>query len=293
MKVPSDLNAWTYETILEIVRSSTLEPYEYDFKATVDPKGEDADSIRSNIRKCACAMANSDGGYIIFGVSNRGDVNKPEERIVGIEAGQDWSSRFDNHAKQVRPQIPFTFTTNPILLPNDKSKCVFVVQIPQSPRRPHECDGRFFRRNHGGSAEHMSAMEVRDLMLLTEGRLSKLTLLRIELQQLESVARYIASEKQPWTCSYRFETGAIQPLLAETCPLFPPGNELLREVIRVVSFARKANQILDMSGEHVWPDGSSPANTLKNDLDQARFAVEHTCKKVEDALRELHGPIRP
>jgi hypothetical protein len=291
VNLPPDVNEWHYETVLEIVASSTLEPYEFDFKATVHPKGPDADQMRSNIRKCACAMANSDGGFIIFGVVNK-SAGLPDDRIVGIESGEDWSSRFDEHAKAIRPQIPFTFTRNPILLRNDPSKCIFVVQIPRSPRLPHEFDGRFYRRNHGGSADHMSALEVRDLMLFTEGRLSKLTLLRIELAQIRSVCGSI-SMADPVYCGYRFEISPIPPLVAETCGLFPPGNKLLKDLSSMVTQARYCNELLDQIQRLAWLRQGSTRPEWINDVQSSRYTIDQICKVTEEELDKVYGAVKP
>jgi len=295
MKLPVDVNSWDFETVLEIVRSSTLEPYEFEFKATVDPKGEDADVIRSSIRKCACSMANSDGGYIIFGVQNRG--NTPEERIVGIEAGQDWSSRVDRHAKEVRPQISFSFTRNPILLPKDESKCVFVVHIPPSPRRPHEFEGRFYRRNHGGSAEYMSALEVRDMSVYTEERFSKLTLLRIHLAQLKAVSEMMrmGDAAVQMHCSHRFDVSAINQLVAETCRLFPVGNSLLRDLSTMVTQALCCNGVFEKLNQlaAAKPFMTDSGKRWLAQSQELSFSVGHYCRTTEEALAKVYGEVKP
>jgi len=131
-------------------------------------------------------MANANGGFLIFGVVDRAlQVANIDDRIVGIPLGSDLHKEFGEKLKSLEPEVHFESSPQAIELPQDRKRGVFVVRIPISPLRPHMITGEgvFYRRAAGGFTESMGVYEVRDLMLLTQERLRKATLLRLELGQ--------------------------------------------------------------------------------------------------------------
>ncbi len=71
MELSTRLDTWTYETVVEIVRKYDFEPGLFDFKGVLNGTGADQESLNRSIRKTACSMANSGGGFILFGVKDR------------------------------------------------------------------------------------------------------------------------------------------------------------------------------------------------------------------------------
>jgi hypothetical protein len=130
--------------------------YGHIYKAVLNPTGEKANKSRLNdsIRKTACSMANTDGGYILFGIlDQKQSGNTTEERIKGIPCSGDMLKEFGDKLLGVQPEIHFTASSTPIRLPETPDQGIFVVHIPRSPRRPHmdETSHIFYRRGHGGA----------------------------------------------------------------------------------------------------------------------------------------------
>jgi hypothetical protein len=139
---------------------------------------------------------------------------------------------------------------------------------------------------------------VREQMLNTEERFSKLTLLRIQLDQLRSLSNTISRVGQDNSlCTHRFETGAINPLIVETCTLFPPGNQLLKDLGRMIINARQCNEVLkNLNHEGLnTTHGILPA--IKADwvqtAAQTSYQVGDICRQVEEALAAVYGKIKP
>lgn len=185
MELPPDLDTWTYETIAEIVSDYEYEPGYFDYKAQLNAtKGEHRERLNQSIRKTAGAMANTGGGYLLFGVEDRAVVAPtPLARIKGIPLDGDLRLQFGDKLKATQPAIHFESIGKPIPLPNDATKGIFVVYLPESLRRPHMTnpEGVFYRRDSGGNAVAMDYYQVRDMMMFRRPAL--LANLRWELEE--------------------------------------------------------------------------------------------------------------
>ena len=63
--IPRALTDWDYETIKDLTTTSYLETDTFEFKLAM--KSRDP-TIDGRIKETACAFANTNGGFIIFGV---------------------------------------------------------------------------------------------------------------------------------------------------------------------------------------------------------------------------------
>jgi hypothetical protein len=292
MDLPRELALWDLAFVRRLVDSADYEPGWFDFKAVMTGPG----SIVDSVRRVACAMANTDGGFLVFGVKDRAARKADEDPLVGlpISAKADLRKEFGDLAQAIRRPIRFDCSPKAIPVESDGSRGLFIVQIPRSLMSPHEVDGKFWRRGDQGACKAMEFYEVRDQMMVTEERFSKLTLLRIQLAQLQSLCNTIARADLR-TCSFRFETGAINPLIAETCTLFPPGNQLLRDLGAMVTRARQCNELLEKLNHEalISPRGVAPGikDEWVKDFEVSRFAVEDVCRRTEEALSEVYGRV--
>src|SRR5258708_33328317 len=135
-KLPIQLEEWTWETVINIVKKHEFEPGHYDYKDVLHPTGQKEPEHNDSIRRTACSMANTDGGYILFCVLDRKkSVPTPEARIKGIPIQGDLRKQIGDIISALQPEVFF----NAILIrhSDDATKGVFVVSIPQSQRRPH------------------------------------------------------------------------------------------------------------------------------------------------------------
>ncbi|MXW18042.1 MAG: hypothetical protein F4139_16065 [Gemmatimonadetes bacterium] len=110
-------------------------------------------TLTKNLGRALCAFANSDGGTLLIGLSNRG-------RIVGVADHSRAESRIQSIARVAEP---------PIAVKIEAIDKVFRVTVPPQPDKPYSYGGRFFRRD-GATNRRMSRAEIKDLFHAT-GRL--------------------------------------------------------------------------------------------------------------------------
>src|SRR5215204_82746 len=169
--LPSDLDAWTYNTIKDLVTHHAHEPQHFDFKEQLNYEQSRRDDMNRALVRTVCAMANSNTGFLIFGVRDtRRESGNSEDRICGIPIKGDYRRNFAEKIKGIQPEVHFEAASRLIPLPTDSSRGIFVVRIPLSPQRPHMDSGSgvFHTRGDGGNARHMSFYEVREQMMRTE-----------------------------------------------------------------------------------------------------------------------------
>jgi predicted HTH transcriptional regulator len=183
----TNLADWTFDTVLEIVGQHEYEPGYFDYKLALNatnPDPKKRDEHLTSLRRTVCAMANSGGGFLLFGIRDRNqNVAKPEDRIVGIPVGGDLLRDFGSKVADLQPPVFFEATPRLISLTQDKTRGIFIVRIPESHRRPHmvRSTGAFYRRGDGGTAEIMDFYQIRDLMLMR--RQAHLENLKWELEE--------------------------------------------------------------------------------------------------------------
>src|SRR5712692_5357459 len=242
--LPIRLEAWTYETVVTLVKKYEFEPGTFDYKSVLNPTGANQNEYIKSICSTVCSMANTDGGFVLFGVQDRKiTVTVPEDRITGIPIGGDLLKEFGNKIESIQPEVYFEAVPQVLKRPNDPSKGVLVIRVPKSPRRPHMLltTGIYYRRGDGGSAVAMTHYEVREQMMYTEDRMKKVTLLRLELMQYKEIAPLVQGQ-MTWAFE-RFDVSAFKVLLAEVCSLLP--LNLLRKALNIPRQATIINRRLE------------------------------------------------
>lgn len=137
------------------------------------------------MRKEICAFANSSGGFLIFGVTDASELSigmSFRNRIVGMEADEEFLSKFGNFPKDCTPSVSWQPKVQPISLEN--GHVIQVIQIEKSWNLPHAVRENevlhFVKRTHKG-IEHMSLKEVRFTMLNQHEKRLKIELVRGEI----------------------------------------------------------------------------------------------------------------
>jgi Putative DNA-binding domain len=69
--LPPRLEDWTYDTVENLVKKYEFEPGTFDYKDVLNPTGPNQSTYIASIRRTACSMANTGGGFILFGVKDR------------------------------------------------------------------------------------------------------------------------------------------------------------------------------------------------------------------------------
>ncbi len=186
--IPKALDEWSLEAVLRLVIHGYEETQTFDFKEELEPK--DA-ATRSRVEASACAFANTEGGFLAFGVVDRKHQPDPTRRIVGIPAKKELPREFGDHIKGVRPTLAFDFKNPPIAIPGT-DKVLHVIHVPLSSERPHmTSDSRFYYRDAKGGNEIMPYEMIRESFLRFGERLDKLRMFYSEICLINQQIREI------------------------------------------------------------------------------------------------------
>jgi hypothetical protein len=112
---PGTLAGWSVEAIVEILDKGIFESEDFDFKESLpDPRDEKA---KKRLRKACCAFANSNGGFLVFGVAD--DRTVPSvSRVQGLPQNRDFPTEFGNHTVVelvIADTYPLTASCEPLL----------------------------------------------------------------------------------------------------------------------------------------------------------------------------------
>lgn len=281
MGIPDRLDAWDYDTVVEIVKTHEFEPALFDYKDVLNARD---DEIRESIRRTVCSMANTDGGFILFGIQDRKhNVSNFEDRIQGISLEDDLLKQFNDKIDVIQPEVHFETPPGVFRLPHNPKRGIFVVKIPRSQRRPHmvESSNIFYSRGQGGKAVPMRFTEVREQMLNTEERQRKVTMLRLLIaqyrNQVKKLSPYLPSDPAG-TVQVYFDTTAFTTILADICSLIPSSTHFLQDLLEIpvhANMTRDALQLHPILG---------PAQGRGATLDQL-------CYGCEVQLEKQFGPL--
>lgn len=305
MRFPADLADWDYYTVLNIVRTAEFEPSTFDYKELLTPSRGESQEFNTQVCRTVVSMANTLGGYILFGVLDRKHpVARAEDRIKGIPLGDDLRRLFGDKLNAVQPEVSWDAVPAAIPLPDIQARGVFVVHVPPSSRRPHMIgsEGRFYRRGDGGTAITMNVYEVRDQMLLTEERLRKVTMLRLEITLMHEVAeRLIADADNVDISLLQFDTSAFKSLVADVCPLL--SDQWLQQLLAIPMYTGEFNQartlgydrreiLFDMPGQTHTENRRFHRERLVKQLENIRFHCDQAAKMLSTQFGRLHDGSR-
>jgi hypothetical protein len=301
---PDDPDAWTYATVLALVERRTGEPAWCDFKAVLN-EGDRAgrSDHAAAIRRTACAMANTEGGFLVFGVldAQAGAERRPVERIVGLPPSNEFGKQLGDKLDAITPPLAFQVRGAPIALPDDQMRGIVPVRVPASPlgHAVVEQSGAlvFYRRGDGGKASPMGYYEVRDRMLYSADQQRKLRMLRLELREFIAQTKRIHPEDRDhymqthafpvvvppfvWQTPERFDAQTVKALLVDTMDILPVG--IPEQIHWLATVALRANRILDAGGGEV-----TEATTLSTML---TGGIEHGANSIEERLKQYFGPL--
>lgn len=154
-----DLKEYTQADIQSLIDNNVEESVHLDFKAA--PALDKSERKKEEISKDISSFANSDGGLIVYGISeNKEHCAESPSFVDGNEFTKEWLEQVINSKINRRIEGIEIF---PVRFENSIAKTVFVVKIPRSSNAPHMCsDHRYYRRFNFSSVP-MEEYEVRDL----------------------------------------------------------------------------------------------------------------------------------
>ncbi|PHN06140.1 AlbA family DNA-binding domain-containing protein [Flavilitoribacter nigricans] len=147
----------------EMIRNQIEENLHLDYKAA-DALGK-SDGKKKEISKDISAMANSDGGRIIYGIKEFDDKerNHLPEKITPIdrnEFSKEWIEQVIN--SNISPRINGVKIFS-VQLSTNQNNVVYVIDIPKSETAHQASDLRYYKRFNFVSVP-MNDYEIRDIM---------------------------------------------------------------------------------------------------------------------------------
>lgn len=118
------------------------------------------DSKKKELSKDVSAIANSNGGIIVYGIN---EVNHKAESISFID-GNEFSKEWIEQviSSTIQRNIP-ELKIFPIRENGDINKTIYIVQIPESTEAPHICKDKKFYKRYNFESVAMEEYEVRQL----------------------------------------------------------------------------------------------------------------------------------
>jgi Putative DNA-binding domain len=130
----------TLDDVQELIDSKIPESLTLDYKESLpneyEPKYKDKTEIFKEIAKDITGLANTNGGYLIYGVS---EINNLPDKILGIPKNykdkpvSDWFASFMTGGN-VLPNVNYKTKSIPL---NESEQIIFILEIPESFNKPH------------------------------------------------------------------------------------------------------------------------------------------------------------
>lgn len=149
---------WSSHDILQLIENQTEENIHLDFKSAGSL--DFAEKKKNEISKDVSAFANSDGGVIIYGLSEKNHVASSLDYIDGNTYTKEWLELVISGGVQ-RPIKDLRIY--PVRFNDEIIKSIYVVTIPQSYDAPHMTRDKKFYRRYNFQSVCMEEYEVRNL----------------------------------------------------------------------------------------------------------------------------------
>lgn len=149
------------ESFREFLEHEAPEGYHLEYK--IDFPGKSEQDRKRKFLRSITGFANAAGGHLILGVAEPNSVDSLDDRLQGIDRGQEHAHRYERiAASSVEPRIP-GLRFEVVLLRTGRQ--VILVNVPPSVSKPHmvilEGKREFFIR-HSESTVPMSTHEIRE-----------------------------------------------------------------------------------------------------------------------------------
>lgn len=150
-----------YQEIKKLVEDKVTESLTLEYKS-IDAL-QKSDLCKNEISKDVSAFANSAGGVLIYGVTEKNGVPvRIDEGVDPKLISKEWieqviSSRIQRKIDGIKIQQ--------INLPLKRDRVIYKVQIPQSDRAPHQASDHKFYKRQNFRAVSMEEYEIRDMSL--------------------------------------------------------------------------------------------------------------------------------
>lgn len=153
-----EIQDYTIADINSLLANEVEENIHLDYKAS--GALEKKDDKKYEIVKDVSAFANSDGGIIIYGLTEENHKPKNFDFVNGNVFTKEW---LENIIHQVQPHIEGV-VIYPLRIDGNIEQSIYIVKIPRSDKAPHMArDHRYYKRFNFMS-EPMEDYEVKDIL---------------------------------------------------------------------------------------------------------------------------------
>lgn len=155
---------WTLDQLNELIENQIQESLTLDYKDSRS-LGKN-DGKKNEISKDVSAFANSAGGVIIYGIQEENHLPKCiDEGVDPNEISKEWIEQIiDSRIQRKIDDIQI----HSIPVKSDFSRVVYVVEIPQSFRAPHQASDKKFYKRYNFKSQPMEEYEIRDVSRRSE-----------------------------------------------------------------------------------------------------------------------------
>lgn len=150
------MNKYNLKYLQTLIENQMEESLHLDYKASGALANQD--NKKSEISKDVSAMANSDGGILIYGIREDKNLAKEIEPIKRKDFSKEWLEQVIQ--AKIQPRIE-GIQIFPISISNED--VVYVVEIPKSNTAHQAADHRYYKRYNFQSAA-MYDYEIRDIL---------------------------------------------------------------------------------------------------------------------------------
>lgn len=276
------LEEYNIETLTSFIDNEIEESIHIEFKS-----GEalsKADSKKKEVSKDISAFANSDGGIIIYGISEKNHKASEFSFIDGNIFSKEWLEQIISTT--INRNIP-DLKIYPIRKDGDINKTIYVVQIPVSIEAPHlSRDKRYYKRYNFESVP-MEEYEIRQLY----GRKiqSKLIIDRTIIKKLDSSDE----EKNKYSIEVQIHNEGEKMEDSYKVNFYFLNYTSQMQVSWGIYGASKNNNVTELDNDRIkiTADGSSPIYPNET-LSVLKFEFSILKEHFEEAIKDLKTEIR-
>ena len=288
MKIPK-----TIKDIEKMVKDEVPESLHLDYKASQALIKKKKDEICKDVS----SFANADGGILIYGVKEKGNIPyEIDQGALNNEIDREWIDQILSY--NISPPLD---GLKIVQIKKDECHSFYVLNIPKSYRGPHQApDKRYYKRFNFRSApmEHYEIEDIKnrnliippliDIKFETENVLFKLIIENIGTE----VAQNVIFEFSP---EFKWPKKSLPPALSQRIKYFQPGRKLTytySSSIEALKKDSKISTVFDLNVRYNHPRiGREIQDTFHFDLnDYFGTRVERDpLKEMAKSLEQIAG----
>lgn len=297
---PTSLSEWCVESVHGLAQQGVFESDRFDLKEML-PDSRD-DRAKNRLVKACAAFANSDGGFLIFGVKD--DKNLPaEQRLVGLAPTLDFPANFGSYPARVQPSVSWGFRNPAVTL--SSGNLIHIVHIFPRKGSPHalpDSDRWAFCKRTAMGTETMSYQEIRDGFIDARRIRRDVSWLKSEIGRVRGIAQELnlgahGQRDQQDFLFTRFRTGRLRDLVRSVFDVVGSDQQLVEWLEQIMDRCEKADALLEpLASFAILPrsasysrSGIDPRELVGKEAVQVFHNADLALKRLEAVTASLLG----